>query len=149
MAGEGRFKKLRAKRTDLEKAVQDRLKDADVLFAAGCFASSIAMGIYALEIQLKIVICRRLDLDALPQAFETHDLDELLLLAGLQRRMNDASAAKVKFNWSAITINKTQDYLNDLRYLPAAHCSQAMAAEFLERLRDPADGVLPWITTQP
>jgi hypothetical protein len=63
--------------TDLQIAAQDRLFDAEALFSAGRFASTIAMGVYSLEIHLKVLICKRLNLSALPKPFETHDLEGL------------------------------------------------------------------------
>jgi hypothetical protein len=149
MAGEDRFKTLRARLADLQVAAVDRLADADTLYQGGGFASAIAMGIYALGIHLKVSICRRMDLEALPQAFEIHDLEALLILSGLKKRMDDPTASRVKYNWSQITARKPQDYLNALRYLPSSTITQAQALDFLGWLRDANDGVIPWITSQP
>jgi hypothetical protein len=147
MAGEEKFRKLRAKMNDLENSLQDRLTDAEVLFLGGRFASVIAMGIYALEIHLKVKICQRLDLDALPQAFEIHDLDALLHLAGLKRRLDDPASIRVRYNWDQIT--SQQFNVNELRYMPAINYTQPQAADFLQSLRDAPDGVMPWLLAQP
>ena len=58
MAAGLRFSTLGAKSADLQVAAADRLQDAELLFASGRFASAIAMGIYALEIQLKVASVR-------------------------------------------------------------------------------------------
>jgi hypothetical protein len=87
MAGKQEFTKPGATRSDLEVAWQDRLADAQALFDAGRHAWAIATALYALEIRLKVLICKRLDVPDLPKAFETHDLDSLLLLAGLSKRI--------------------------------------------------------------
>jgi hypothetical protein len=84
MGGGSRFSTLGTQVNDLEAAATDRLLDAEALFAAGRFASAVAMGVYALEIQLKVLICRRLNLTALPRAFEIHDIESLLVLSGHQ-----------------------------------------------------------------
>ncbi|HEY2155497.1 MAG TPA: hypothetical protein VGH33_07700 [Isosphaeraceae bacterium] len=147
MAGERSFAKLNAKRADLEWALEDRLKDAEALFKARRYASSIAMGLYALEIGLKIAICRRLDLDALPAAFEIHDIQGLVVLAGLQRRLHDPASASIKVNWDALAAFGV-GHVNDLRYLPSGLWSRAQARDVLDRLQAPPDGVLPWITAR-
>ncbi|HMB03661.1 MAG TPA: hypothetical protein VKP69_07955, partial [Isosphaeraceae bacterium] len=79
----GSFTKPGARRVELQQASVDRQLDARALLAATRYASAIAMGLYALEIRLKVKICFRLDLDALPTAFEVHDFQGLLILTGL------------------------------------------------------------------
>jgi len=146
MAGASRFSTSGALLVDLQAAAVDRLQDADVLFAQGRFASSIAMGVYSLEIYLKVLICKRLNLKALPTAFEIHDLDGLLVLCGL-RAANDSASAAVRRNWTGISDSASK--INDFRYLPASKWNQTLALAFLQQLRDPPDGVLPWLLAQP
>jgi len=50
--------------------------------------------LYALEICLKARICKKLDQPKLPTAFEIHDIDGLLLLAGLARRQGLADESR-------------------------------------------------------
>lgn len=128
---------------DLAAAWPDRLADAEALLAAGRHGWAIATGLYALEIRLKEMICRRLDLDALPKGFETHDLDSLLLLAGLSRRIKRRAARAVKENWDGIA--RLAGNLNDYRYKPSDRWSATQAVTFFRQLRDPPDGVLPWL----
>jgi hypothetical protein len=106
------------------------------------------MGLYALEISLKARICQRLDLTNLPRPFEIHELDELLILTGLSRRLDDPAAIHVKNNWAAIVTGPAQ-HVNALRYSPSTHVTQAPAQLFLQQLRDPPDGVLVWLAHQP
>jgi hypothetical protein len=127
---------------DLQQAAADRLQDADALFAAGLYASAIAMGVYSLEIHLKVRICQRLNLTALPRAFEIHDLEGLLVVTGLQ-----AAPLPIQQNWEDIA--DEADRINDLRYLPAANWTQSDAQTLLQKLRDPPQGVLPWLLSQP
>ena len=86
------FTKLGESLADLEAAWQDRLADAEALFAAGRNAGAIVTGLYALEIRLKVAVCKRLDLERLTKSFEIHDLPALLLLAGWSRRIDRKSA---------------------------------------------------------
>lgn len=146
MAGNPDFAKLRAAIDELDAAANDRVTDAESLFVAGRYAAAIAMGLYALEIRLKERICRRLELDALPVAFEIHDLGGLLTLAGLSKRMEDPSNASVLLNWNSI--ETWSKLLNELRYKPASdpRWQAPEAAQFFAQLRDAPNGVLLWLS---
>ncbi len=146
MAPEQKFTKLGEKLLDLDMAWQDRLADAASLLTTGRPAWAMATALYALEIRLKVLICKRLDLEALPKAFETHDLPGLLLLAGLSRRLQRRSARKVKKNWDRIMLRAEE--VNDLRYKPARNWSQPDAVMLFSQLQDIPDGVLPWLSKQ-
>lgn len=137
------FSKLGSALADLEAAWQDRLRDAEELLATGRNGWAIATGLYALEIRLKVLVCRRLDLVQLPRAFEVHDLPGLLLLAGLSRRIQRKPARGVKRNWDAILALSPQ--LNDFRYTASARWSATQAQDFFRQLRDPPNGVLIWL----
>jgi hypothetical protein len=141
-----RFTTLGALLSDLEIAWQDRLKDAEAALKAKRPAAAITDGLYALEIRLKVLICKRLELDRLPRAFEIHDLDALLLLAGLRARLADKKAAATQTHWEAIGALSSQ--LHQLRYAPNRRWRQAQAETFLRQLRDQPDGVLPWLSKQ-
>jgi hypothetical protein len=145
MAPASRFSALGAGVADLQAAAVDRLADAEALFLAGRFASAIAMGVYALEIQLKVRICQRLNIPALSKPFEIHELESLLVLAGLQAA-RDGSVPVVKQNWLDVVDQSLR--MNEMRYSPAANWTQTDAQMFLQQLRDPPDGVLPWLSTQ-
>lgn len=69
MAGGSKLSTPGALLANLQRAADDRLQDTDALFAAGRFATAIAMGVYSLEIHLKVRICQRLNLIALPRLF--------------------------------------------------------------------------------
>jgi 3'-phosphoadenosine 5'-phosphosulfate sulfotransferase (PAPS reductase)/FAD synthetase len=146
MAYERSFAKLGAPLSELQAAAADRLQDAEALFSLARCASAIAMGVYSLEIHLKVRICQKLDLHALPSAFEIHDLEGLLVLCGLRKARNSASAV-VRKNWDEIVDRSSQ--INQLRYQPSSNWTQAHVQTFFEQLRDPPDGVLPWLLAQP
>lgn len=153
MAGERSYRKIgeRTNLPDLEEAAKARLDDADALLHAGRYASCIVMCLYALEISLKVTICRRLDLDYLPQPFEIHDSEELLILSGLSNKLRAlADPNGVKPNWDSITSDfGSSKHVNEPRYRPGAAITEEQARGFLERLRDPTDGLLEWLHTQP
>ena len=146
MAAGPKFSTLGADVADLQAAAADRLLDAEALFAAGRFAPAIAMGVYSLEIQPKVRICQRLNLAALPRPFEIHELDGLLVLSGLQAARDSASPL-VKKNW--LDVNNESLLINDLRYSASTNRTQTDAHSFLQQLRDPPEGVLPWLLAQP
>ena len=132
---------------DLERASKARLEDAETLFASGRYSSSITMGIYALEIRLKVVICRRLDLQELPKFFQTHNLEELLIASGLsQKILHVKKPRNVSKNWDALVIRFSQ--LNDLRYKDDPKFDKIDAEALLAQLRGNPGGVLQWLEKQ-
>jgi HEPN domain-containing protein len=140
------FTKLSGKLTDLDVAWKDRLKDAEALLDAGRHGWSMATAHYAVEILLKVMICKKLDLPQLPKAFEIHDHDSLLLLAGLSVRMSRKSFQAVKRNWDAVTSQSPK--VNDMRYTGDSNWTRNQAEQFLKLLKDLPDGVLPWLSRQ-
>jgi hypothetical protein len=99
---------------------------------------------YALEIRLKVLICRRLDLGDLPRAFEIHDLSSLLLLAGLSNRIERKPARGVRRNWDRNLV--MAGHLNEFRYTADSKWPAAMAFGFFQQLRDPPHGVMTWLS---
>jgi len=147
MAGE-KFSKPGAKLSELEEAASARLEDARVLAAHGRNATAIAMALYALEISLKVAICRRLDLDALPTDFQIHDFKGLLILSGLSRKIKEPANAKVESNWDFIITEYKTSHVDTLRYAPGTRYLPAHARELLRRLEETPEGVLTWLSVQ-
>ncbi len=144
MQGGGSFAKLHTKLADLRIAHEERLKEAKSLLRRGAFGSAIAYGIYAVEIYLKVRICETLDLEALPRAFQIHDLDGLLVLSGLRRRMDALGTSPIKANWDELT---TLD-VSDFRYKPANSWTSEQAKKILDQIDHPKEGVLRWLKKQ-
>ncbi len=143
----GSFLKARGKLADLEVAAQDRLLDAEALFVAGRFASTIAMGLYALEIALKVQICRRLDRDDLPEPFAIHKLEELLVAAGLANKIRKVKRPRgVWANWQEL-VWLSRD-IEKFRYTTNVDWNEALATKTLRELREPPCGVLLWLSKQ-
>jgi len=102
---------------DLELAAEERLQDAEALFEAERYATSIAYGILALEVRLKVVVCRHLDLKALPVVLKTHNLEHLILYAGLSRKIDQVKRPRqLRDNWQSLL--KTSLAVNNIRYKP-------------------------------
>ena len=132
---------------DLERAAHERLEDAEVLFAAGRYSAAIVMGIYALEIRLKVVICRRLDLPDLPKPFEIHELQELLILTGFSNKITTVKRPRdVSKNWD--NLEKTSRRVNELRYKEDPTLDRKSAETVLTQLRGKPGGVLQWLEKQ-
>jgi hypothetical protein len=127
---------------DLEVAWTDRLEDARVVLAKGRSATAVASGLYALEILLKVLICRRLDIDCLPRDFEIHYLAGLLTRSGMTSEIT--KRLDVYESWSEIL--SVSSRLNQFRCQPDARFSKLQAIEFFKRLEDPERGVIPWLS---
>jgi HEPN domain-containing protein len=137
-----KFSKLGVPVGQLEHAAEERLKDARALLDAGRFATSIAYSVYSLEIELKVLVCRRLDLLSLPTAFQTHDLDDLLLLAGVSNLMKRVKRPRqLKRNWDELTDLPSVD---QMRYSLNPGWDEVRAKRVLQLLSDPKNGVIPW-----
>ena len=141
---EQKFTSMGASAADLDLAWKDRLKDAEAMLKAKRPAAAIASGIYALEIRLKTMICGKLELKRLPRAFEIHDLDGLLLLAGLHARLLEQSSTMLLDNWNAV--KKMAAQINELRYTPNRRWKLSQAETLLRQLQGPHDGVMVWLS---
>lgn len=148
MAGRGSFASFGAPVQDLDLAWQERLEDARILLAQGRTDSALIQAIYALEIRLKERICRQLDLRQLPHPLEIHDLQGLLIVSGLSGRMEASTPLerRVRVNWNIL--RAYADEVNDQRYKPQSMTPQDAQA-LMDKLTNPQDGVLTWISTQP
>jgi len=140
----GSYTKFHTKLADLKTAHSERLKEAKSLLRNSAFGSAIAYGIYAVEIYLKVRICERLDLEALPRPFQIHDLDGLLVLSGLSRRMDELGVSPIKANWEELTLLDVSDF----RYKPANSWTSEQARTILSQIDHPRDGVLRWLKKQ-
>jgi hypothetical protein len=126
---------------DLEVAWMDRLEDAKALRRSRRYSMPMVFGYYALEILLKVRICKHLRLAKLPKALEFHDLDALLIMSGLQGELNGASS--VKSNWD--DLKRLVGKVDELRYGPATVKAKKDADAFHYKLWESDDGVIPWL----
>jgi len=94
-------------RDDIEKIAKARLKDAKVLADARRYEGAMYLCGYAVELGLKARICRTLEWTGFPStknefkgysSFKTHDLDVLLHLSGIEKRIKKELLAE----WSIV-----------------------------------------------
>jgi hypothetical protein len=107
----------------LRRMARGRLRDAEVLLAAGRYDGAMYLCGYAIEAALKARICRVLKWPGYPstrkefegyQSFRTHDLDILLHLSGTEDKIKTNHLAE----WSIVT---TWD--SNVRYRPIGSTS--------------------------
>ena len=132
-------------RADLEAAWLDREDEARVLAAAGHRAMAASLRCYALEVRIKAIICRHLNLDYLPRACKTHDLKELIIFTGLRPELYNPINARVLRSWDQLA-DFSAKYLNVLRYRPNLNYAVAEADLLDVALDDPQHGVLAWLS---
>jgi len=134
---------------DLEQASNDRLEDARILHNAGRYPSAIAFGLYSLEIAIKVVVCRRLDLINLPRVFETHDLEDLMLHSGLSEKIKRVKRPRALFkNWNDLVQLTKPEPVDKYRYNNDPAWDKQRSERVLHQLSDPPHGLLLWLKKQ-
>jgi HEPN domain-containing protein len=134
-----------ATREQLKGLAALRLQEAEALFAAGLYDGAAYLCGYVVELALKARICRLLDENEYPdtgrlkQVYSVHDLDQLLLLSGLRRKLGLANKA-VFDNWSIAVPWKPER-----RYAAVGSVKRQEAEEILQAVNDRAHGVFKWI----
>jgi len=136
-------------KTELKKLAKTRLNEAKVLYKEGFYDGACYLAGYVIELALKARICKVLDLDQYPdsgdisKSFKIHKLDDLLKLAGLQKKFDSAKVAQPNLftNWSITT-----KWNESFRYLPVGNSAKVSTRETIEALEDKTDGVFTWIT---
>ncbi|WP_165066028.1 hypothetical protein [Paludisphaera rhizosphaerae] len=129
----------------LEAAWKEREEEAKGLSGLGFHSTAAALRLYALEILVKVVICKHLNLPSLPAACKSHNLVELLVYTGAWREMQDPSCSLVRENWDTL-VEYSRDRLNDLRYEPRTELTQEDVARIDAALDEPDTGVLAWLS---
>ena len=132
---------------DLEKAWTERVQEAQAL-AARFPATALALRLYVLEIRIKAIICKRLSLVKLPNHCKIHDLDELIIFAGLITELDDPKNAEIRRNWDDLVAFASKQ-LDKLRYLPGSAWPPADLNKYLAALDDPTSGIWTWLSRLP
>lgn len=139
-------------RNELKELAKLRLAEAETLYHAGYYDGATYLCGYAVEFALKARICRLLGVSEYPppisgpgsgrikSAYTVHDFDQLLLLSGLQPKLDPTQNPSVWQNWSIATPWNPEN-----RYNPKGTISQVQAEEMLEAVKNKPDGVLSWI----
>lgn len=132
-------------RNQLKDLALLRLREADVLFANGLYDGSKYLAGYVLELALKARICRVLDVTEYPatgelgRVYATHDLDRLLTLSGLRRKLMLANKA-IFDNWALAAPWKPEQ-----RYDAPGSVTERELTDLLSAIRDNQNGVFTWI----
>ncbi len=139
-------------RNDLKELAKLRLAEAETLCNAGYYDGATYLCGYAVEFALKARICQLLGVNEYPppisgsmsgrvkSAYTIHNFDQLLLLAGLQPKLDPTLNPAVWKNWSVATPWNPEN-----RYNPKGTISQVQAEEMLEAVKNKPYGVLTWI----
>ena len=132
-------------RTDLQELARQRLRDARVLLRHGRYAGAYYLAGYAVECALKACIAKQTrrhdfpDKNAVTKT-HTHDLSELVRLAGLKSTLDKKAASDKAFelNWGLVKDWEASDrYNTSLLEADAADLYSAIAAR--------RNGVMTWL----
>ncbi len=120
------------KKEEIEKIVQARVEDAQVLYESSRYDGSVYLCGYAIELGLKARICRTLQWDEYPtsgkySSFKTHDLDVLLHLTGCE----DKVKLKHLADWSIVA-----QWNPEARYNPIGSVQDTDAKDMLESTKE-------------
>ncbi len=119
-------------KNELLKISGARLRDSEILFQSNRFDGAIYLCGYALEIRLKLRICKTLGWAGYPstrgefenlQSFKTHKLDILLRLSGIEDKIKKVFFAY----WSAAATWDPED-----RYKPIGNTTKQEAYSMIE-----------------
>jgi HEPN domain-containing protein len=131
-------------KTDLEKLATLRLEDAKLLFDAGKPSSAYYLSGYAIELAFKVCISKQIQASVIPDKkfiidIYSHNLEKLLGHAGLRAQFeNDMKAdPQLETYWGIVTKWDEQS-----RY---EFWDPLSAADLLEAISDPANGVFQWV----
>lgn len=132
-------------RTDFRALAMMRVADAKALLAAGQFQGSYYVAGYAIECALKACLCKQFKLHDFPdrklvQDSYTHDLDNLVRLAGLRAALTAQIQAQPAFgaNWAVV-----KDWSEQERYQTTR--SQTEASDYISAVTARKHGVLAWL----
>jgi hypothetical protein len=133
-------------RTELRQLARDRLRDVKALLAARRWAGAYYLAGYAVECALKACIAKLMKPKEFPdrgfaEKCWTHDLERLVVLAGLQGDLDAATAADPALlaNWEIVT-----DWTEASRY---ERKTRAEALALYKAITDPKHGMFPWINS--
>jgi HEPN domain-containing protein len=130
-------------RKDFQRLTRLRLKDARVLLKNGNNEGAYYLTGLAVECALKAAIARRTQRHEFPpkpaivRGIYDHDLNKLLLAAGLEAALDAATATNTALNQNWVLV---KDWTIESRYLVTAR-----SAQILYRAAAGRNGVLQWL----
>ncbi len=137
-------------RIQLQHIADNRMEDIKSLLKEGRYDAAKYLSGYIVETGLKACICKTLDIDYpdkgdISKSFLTHNLDNLVKLAGLSKKMTQKRAIDKQFNdnWNLVS-----DWNESMRYDPIATYLLTDIENIIIALEDNSSGILTWIKTQ-
>ena len=132
----------------MQQIAETRLEEAKALYTAGLYDGAFYLIGYAVETALKACICKLMDEDFPPgsgelaKAFRIHRLKDLVVLAGLRKRLEAKRSQDIDFaaNWDLI-----EGWSEARRYEAIGSSDQSRTQELITALDDPTHGVLTWL----
>ena len=123
----------------------DRFREAELLHTNGFHSGAYYLSGYAVEYGLKAVICKRLNIEMferkivpgeVAKAFQIHDIEYLIILAGLHQDLEDLKSDDAAFAkaWSLVS-----EWSEQRRY--DYGCKPETAGRFLQAVK----AVMVWI----
>lgn len=135
-------------KANLQQIAEIRVRDAEVLLAAGQWDAAYYLLGYSIECALKACISKQFRQHEVPDKkpvndFYTHKLDDLLNLSGVKSEMdaNLRSKSLLGINW--ITV---RDWNESTRY--EVGTTEDIARSMYDAVTDTASGILPRLKTQ-
>lgn len=125
--------------TTLRQAYHERKAEYDALRAAGRWSGAILYAGTLLELALKLVLCKHLEVAQLPTIFQVHDLELLLYCSGQYTRLTTDTLLNENF----LLIHKR--WSMTLRYEGATQTQQD-AEDFDQALFVPSQGVITFLS---
>jgi len=132
-------------KSELEKLVEIRVKEAEILLNSNCFQGAYYLIGYALECALKACISKQVKAFDFPDkrlanASHTHQLSELIGVAGLKQKLNEQESQdeNFKLNWAV-----AKDWSEVSRY--ECIVEENKAKDLYKAVTDNESGILTWL----
>lgn len=132
-------------KSDLEKLVEIRVKESEVLLQSKCFQGAYYLIGYALECAFKACISKQVKEFDFPDkklatASHTHKLSELLGVSGLKQKLKEKEEQdeNFKLNWAVV-----KDWSEVSRY--NCNIDEISAINLYEAITDRDSGILVWV----
>lgn len=127
-------------KSEFEQLSRDRKEDFDALREKGRWTASVYLGPYIVEARLKFKICDVLKLEKLPAILKTHDLNALVIYAGLKDELKSLPEVFASFS-SINTIHAEVSW----RYKIADPSHQVDSDNLKAWLFNSKYGVMTWL----
>ena len=114
------------------QAHQDRYKDAQALFKAKRWGGAVYLGGYVIECILKAKILMNLGSKNLPKDYWHHDLEKLVRLAGIERRLAEPQNRELRLRMRLIL----GEWMVTMRYGSLQLIDQHAAYRFLKAVQE-------------